>query len=284
MEIHKFDIDLDKRDREVHIEPFGDLHVGNRGCDYEKLTEVRNRIRAQKWRYTMIMGDITDAIFPFPSELRFEMDSLDPRFLVSPQDDESPEEWAIGIIDRQYNWVKRFLAPIREKILLLHSGNHDAKLRKYHHRDWARALAHSLGVKYAAGVCMTRLNLRYNGERVCWVDMNSAHGAFGGRTAGGSLTRMKELSSAYVADIYFRGHTHRLIDNKDRKFRLIEDIGGALKLVNLSTAFVSVGSFLDSHKLGYTSYAEEKDYLPLRVGTATVTIKPTMPPKVYVHE
>ena len=278
MDTHVYTIQLDKPSRLVHIEPLGDLHIGSRSCDKKKMFEVRDRIKNDKWIYTIVMGDITDAIFPHPLEARFSMDVLDPEFFLPPSEDDDLTEYGIGIIDYQYEYARKLLDPIKDKIIALHSGNHDWKLVKYHHRDWARSLANNLGVKYAKGMCMTRVRFTCKDKLLWSIVINSHHGSFGGQTDGGNLTKLVQLMTGWEADLYLRGHSHRLFDAK-RIRKYVDEEGN---LVDKTIILASVGSFTDTYKMGYTSYGEERDYLPLRVGTTTITVNP-LEKKIYSH-
>src|SRR5207245_980932 len=90
---------------------------------------------------------------------------------------------------------------------------------------------------------------------------------FGGRRFGGHINRIEDMSSGYDADIYLRGHTHQMGYSK----RKIETFNG-----EKTKYFAAVGSFLNGHMEGATSYAEEFDLLPLPTGTISFSINPSL--------
>jgi hypothetical protein len=99
----------------INVEPLSDIHIGSKFFDKVKFMEVRDRIRDNPTRYTFIMGDIFDSTLP---DNKF--------FDVETQDPELPT------IEDQFQWILKALMPIRHKILGVHTGNHDERVRLKH--------------------------------------------------------------------------------------------------------------------------------------------------------
>lgn len=237
-----------KKGEKFVIEPMCCIHLGNVGHDEDKFSERVNAIMDDPNRYTVLMGDLHDAIYPSANEKRYDPDTIDARYWP-PQNG--------------YNHLEEIFKPMADagKILGVSEGNHDRALWKRFGHNYIKQFSDNLDVPYLGIVWF--LKLRFPNDK-SWV-INGAHGRFGGRRFGGNINRIEDMSSGYDADIYLRGHTHQMGYSKRR----IETFDGYR-----TKYFAAVGSFLDGFKDGATSYAEEFDLLPLPTGTISFSIDP----------
>ena len=58
----KWNIELEKKDDIVHLEPLSDIHIGHAGFDEELYKKRIKAIAKDKHRYTLFLGDQLDAI------------------------------------------------------------------------------------------------------------------------------------------------------------------------------------------------------------------------------
>lgn len=235
------------------IEPLCCLHVANVAFDEELFLETVRRIKQNKNRYTIILGDLHDSIYPNNNEHRYDPDVIDYRF------------WPP---DLGYEWLRKKLKRISNKIIGIHTGNHDDKLRilSANHNFVKEDVCKPLKVKYLNGEAFTKLILLTKDKQYSYI-INSAHGSGNSTTLSGAFHKLEKLPSGIYADIYLRGHTHQI--GSARKVAYYWKYN---HLIKKRIILVSVGSFFDSFKLNKTSYAERKDYLPTDMGTVTIIL------------
>ena len=95
----------------AHIEPLGDIHVGNPACDEQKFIQRVEAIKKDKNRYWIGMGDYVDNIRPWK------------RGVVD-------KRWETNLLAGEADWVaqwERFVEivePITNKCLGFLWGNH----------------------------------------------------------------------------------------------------------------------------------------------------------------
>src|SRR6266487_1064426 len=206
------------KESDVMIEPISDVHAGARFHDKKKFAEVVKRINDDPRRYTFVMGDIFDAT-------TLENKFFDPEACVDPE---------LPTLEHQYQYILNILAPLarKGKILGVHCGNHDERLRIRHFQDFVLRLVDELNVVAAAANAPAIKYLKYTGiTRLVFYEkfqtgklMNrgsfnfyTAHGSYSGRRAGGNLNSVQDMERDYSADVYLSGHTHQLFIGKSEK-------------------------------------------------------------------
>lgn len=237
-----------KAGQHFYLEPLACLHVANLCFDEEKFLKRIDAIEKEPNRYTVLMGDLHDAIYPSAGEKRYDPDVIDMRYWP-PQ--------------KGYGHLRDVLQPLasRGKILGISEGNHDRTLWKRFGHNYIKELCDGLDVAHLGVVWFIKLNFP-NGKSYV---INGAHGRYGGGRLGGHMNKVEDLSSGYDADVYLRAHSHQ-IGFSERKMLSFD---GERKKY-----FAVVGSFLDGHKEGISSYAEEYDLLPLTTGTISISFNP----------
>ncbi len=258
----------------ANIEPLSDIHVGSKFHDKTKFAEVIQRIKDDPSRYTFLMGDLFDATLP--DNKFYDQETQDP---------ELPE------LEDQFQYLLKALLPIRHKILGVHTGNHDERIRLRHfdnivlrlvkelNREWIDPALNApkleTPIPYLGYMAITRLvffrKFESGEEHIdSSYDLFTWHGGYSGRRIGGNINNMEDIAAGWSADIYLSGHTHQLGVNK--RIKVAMDQYG--KLQEIVKIFGICGTFMRAYNDGTISYAEIKGYGPQRVGTLTVSIQP----------
>ena len=214
----------------IYVYPIGDVHIGDKNCDYDKLMEYLNWIQKPPDnvpRYAILTGDWCNVAT---------------RHGVSNQLDQDMT------LDEQMSKAFEVLSPITKNILGAVCGNHEDRLRKEAGFDPMRNLCERLNVPYLgySGIIHVRVatmqrirNHRKMPDYVFYVH----HTTGGGGTLGGKINRVEKLSHIVDdADVYIGAHNHFEVlgktgifsyDKKDREIvkreRVFVDSGGFLK-------------------------------------------------------
>lgn len=230
----------------VELYVFSDMHVGDPRFDRRLFEQVRDWILQQPHRYCILNGDIMNAALP---------DSPG-----GPYDDAlNPEE--------QLEWCQREFAPLKERILLVTEGNHEARIRRRTSIHVLRRLAEHLGVAeryFPEGAFLkVTFGTMHNGKRAAWL-IYATHGASGAQLEGGKALAMARMAEVAFADVYIQSHTHWraafkqavwLPDPRNNCVRLVERL-----FVNSSTL------------LSWGGYAQVKGYKPPALGSPCIRL------------
>lgn len=254
---HKFTINLPKSEEAVNLEAFCCAHVGSIAFDEDKFNTRLKKVKEEENRYMIFLGDAADAIFPSGNEKRYDADTIDLRFYPPV---------------KSYKYFREKLEPLAKagKIVGIHTGNHDDKLRIMSGTDYINDyVCGPLGVKYLNWLAYTNLFIKQGKETSRYV-INSNHGGFTGNRTGGNLNRLEDYGRVYDCDILLRGHTHRIGALKTIRYYYTET--GEIK--ERKQIFATVGSFHKSMVHNVPLYSERKDLPPLKTGTITIKILP----------
>jgi len=238
----------------INLYLVGDVHIP-RGC-IDKFRDVVDEIRCDKNALMIGMGDWIEGIIP-----------SDPRY--------HPEEISRGayrkgkhlnMLQKQYNLFESCVSPISDKILGLHSGNHDENLVKRYSFNELRSICERLDVDYYGnGTVVT--DLRFPADI---IRVQSSHGCGGGVTVGASYNRLERTSKYFEGvDIVAKGHTHKLGVNVSVPPLRFDDNGDLYDDVQFQC---QTGSFLTNYDQGSVSYGERAEYAPLPIGFVKVFI------------
>jgi UDP-2,3-diacylglucosamine pyrophosphatase LpxH len=184
------------------IWPIGDTHLGAIDTNESLLKEHLKKIEEDPNARIIFMGDVGDCITH--RDPRFGAGMWTQRYLQA-----AFEEG--GIPTEVVNHAYELFKPVREKIWVWLSGNHEKTIRKHTDREIGSEIAGALQIPYLA----------YNGFlRVSWKRETSkasaefsttfdlAHGWQGGRRSGAKLNQMELELAESDADIILRGHSH----------------------------------------------------------------------------
>ncbi len=224
-----------------------DMHVGDPLFDEQLFFRVRDWVLAEPNRYVICNGDLMNTA---------TKDSVSDvyRETLNPSD--------------QLRWLKKELAALRDRILCITEGNHEARITRATSINVLEQLAESLGLadRYHPEGVLLKITLgrhRKHKKRVCYT-IYVTHGRGGGALQGGKALRMARLANIAVADVYIMGHTHwkaafkeavYVPDLYNNRVRLVEQT-----FVN-SSALLDWGGYAQVH--GYKPSAKGSPYIRL---------------------
>jgi len=186
--------------KKLYIIPISDVHLGDKHLNMKLLKETLKRIKEEENTYTILNGDFCNFALKNSKSDVYE-------------DDLSPME--------QLNLMLDLIEPIKDKILVISTGNHEDRIKKETNMDVTSLVAKQLGIedRYADG--WWYLYLRFGKKVVgaykpmCY-QITGYHGSGGGRKPGGKANRLQEMSQVVIADIYIMGHTHSPMSMKQQ--------------------------------------------------------------------
>jgi predicted phosphodiesterase len=220
-----------------------DWHLGEDNCDIDLIIKTVEMIKNDPYAYVIVNGDIfNNATKTSISDTYTE--TLPPL-----------EQIKLG---------KRLLEPIKDKILMLNTGNHELRTYKKEGIDLAEILAMELGIckrfgRYGAVLFIRFGTLRKDASRKGNVKKNSysiyaTHGSGGGRREGGKVNRLADLASIVDTDIYIHSHTHMPFVMKNAFLRA-DNRNGAISIVD--KLFVNSGATLN-----FGGYGQQLGFKP----------------------
>ena len=224
---------------EIKILPLSDIHIGSKQVNKIRLNEAIREIRENNNVFTILTGDLIDMT------LKNSIGSVYENELT-------PMQQVEILID--------LLEPIKDKILVVSSGNHERRCEKDTSIDILKLVCGQLGIldRYANSSWYLYL---YFGEKVygrkapmCYT-ICGYHGAGGGRSIGSNLNRLVDISNIAVADLYVMSHTHTPASTK--KCIYIPDYGNKA-LILREMHYLMTNSFLEYNN----SYGETKGFHP----------------------
>ena len=254
MRIETVRIDVDS---EVRLYGFGDWHVGSANCDMGLLYETRRRI-LDEGAYWVMMGDAAECITP-----------KDPRWASGGIDRKLVDARGVDfIVDRQVEWIREFVAPIIDRCLVWHQGNHERKYSEYsgHNPIVEGVLAHyGKASLWCEGSQNTVLEFFHDGSPVGRAVVNSAHGNKTGQFTGSIVHwQMNRLRTYDDVSVLMRGHHHHLFAVKVANIHTTKSKKPRLK--DRVAVILGTGSALKTLEENSASYAEIADYPPVVLG------------------
>lgn len=246
--MYKIKRELKTADKIILV-PFGDVHYGSPACDITTFSGMLKWAEKEDNLYLIGMGDLFDCIL-----------ADDKRYDAS-------QEKGVSFL-KHYEIMKGMLEPVRNKIIGLHSGNHEFTLSKKGYGDPVESICERLGVSYMGYSAFTQLVTKrrfLKGTESNAVVIYSHHGWFAGRKMGGKINNITDLALHWDADIYLAGHSHDLFGVRKVKV----DYNGARKLI-----FCNTGTFLKTAEWDATTYSERAGYPPTKLGIARIEWQP----------
>lgn len=173
----------------------GDLHATAMHADLEMIRSAVGWLGEEENRYAVVPGDIFDTAIKGSVSLDLSeigMSSKDGRHLLA-----------------------RMLEPVKHRILVILSGNHDDRLTRDAGSDEVDALACHLGIGdryFPEGEAFIRLKvgkLKHDPRQSVLYNLYMTHGDAGGRLPGGKANSLLALRNiVHNADVYLNGHGH----------------------------------------------------------------------------
>ena len=213
----------------------GDSHIGTKNFDNIAFKKTIDLIKKDNKARVILMGDLIEAIIP--TDKRFDLDNIDPANITA---------------EKQYFTIRKFLKPIKEKIVCILSGNHEEKLKKLTSFDITHMLSEDLDtidVGYSA-------LLKLSNNKTIFV----THGDSTGTSIQGRIKKLLSIVNNFKRkpDIVCMGHTHalQLINNAYLK----DDLNTGVDYLALT------GSYYKTYIDGEENYGSRKLYSPLPTG------------------
>ena len=233
-------VSLEPKGDKIVLTPFGDIHYGLKQCDFKLVKSYVNWIRKNEDSRVILMGDLIDSATKH---------SRGPQVF---EDDITPQE--------QYDGIIELLMPIKDKIIGLHSGNHEYGIYRDTGVDLSKMMAKELSCPYLGYSCFSRIKIGKQNYIVY-----STHGSSGSTLPHTKIKKCLDLSASFNADIFLYGHTHDL-DSRIEEYREIDLKNKCVKIKK--KMFVLTGHFIDYEG----SYGEQKNYRPAKKGSPKIKL------------
>ncbi len=230
----------------IKIHTLADWHIGDNACDLTTIKDQIQAIKDCKQSYAICNGDLmNNATKTSVSDCYAE--SIPPM--------------------EQLQTLCELLEPIKDKILIITQGNHEARTYRNDGIDLTALMAKQLGIydRYVreGGVLFLRLGECLHGRRdhrdnnlyrqVCY-SIYVTHGSGGGKKVGGKANVLVDKASIVDADIYIIGHHHTPFVTRQSYFRT--------DLRNNAIAKVDKLFVCTASKLEYGGYGETFGFAP----------------------
>lgn len=181
----------------ITIIPIADVHIGDKLSNLKLLKEALQRIKEEPDTYTIINGDLCNMALK-NSKSDVYSDGLTPM--------------------EQVLTATELLEDIKNKILVISTGNHEDRTIKETNIDVTRLIAKQLGIEDRYADAWWYLYLTFgkdNKGRAITYGITGIHGYGGGRKSGGKINRLEDMSQVVIADLYLMSHTHKPISTKN---------------------------------------------------------------------
>lgn len=220
------------------VVPSGDWHIGSGDCDIEKLKAHIRWLNETDCRI-ILMGDLLEFATSTSVGSGWAMQTQNPQ--------------------EQIDAIYLLLEPLKNKILLMLTGNHEERARKSTGLDPTKILADRLGVTYAGYACM--VYVRVGTENYVMHVQHGSSGAMYLRTKMQAL--MKTADFIDGVDVFCMGHVHELGTAAQEYFVYDKRMKARKKRTR---HFVLTGHYLE-----YGGYAEMKNMAPGKSGSPNIT-------------
>lgn len=243
------------RDIEVlELHTFADEHIGDDNCDLPRLKERIEYVANTPNAYCILNGDI-----------------LDYASRSSIGDIETREFNIMGQLEK----AVELFSPIKDKIICITNGNHEARGYRKEGLDISKMIAIQLGLsnRYSPTSAMIFLHFgtsaknqgRGRGHSSQLYTIYVLHGSGGGRKEGAKAIRLADMASIVDADIYIHSHTHLPMVMKQGFFRTNRR---SSTVENVTKLFVNTAA-----NLNYGGYGEAGEFKPTSKDTPVIYLK-----------
>ena len=228
--------DLSREFKSIKVIALSDFHIGDQLCNLKLIKEVLQEVKDSDNTFIILNGDlINNATKNSVSDVYGEQ--------------LTPMESIVKLCD--------LLEPIKDRILVIHPGNHENRTYKEDGIDIIRLVAKQLGIedRFSEGWWYLYLTLGLGDKgRPVMYTLTGVHGYGGGKKPGGKINNLVGMSDKVIADVYVMGHTHTPIMTRNTIFT--PDFQHRT-LVKRDKYYLMTNSFLD-----YGGYGEMLGYTP----------------------
>lgn len=223
----------------IELHTFSDWHIGDKHCRINAIKEEINDIVENPNAYVICNGDL--------------MNNATTASVSDTYAEKIPPMEQLGVLCE-------LLYPIKNKILLITQGNHEARTYRTDGVDLTAVVAQQLGIfdKYVreGGVLFLRFGKQSerNHARKVRYSIYASHGSGGGKKEGGKLNALAEMAGIVDCDIYLHSHTHLPLIMKQNFFRV--------DVCNNSVAEVEKLFVNTASQLNYGGYGQTYGFKP----------------------
>lgn len=225
----------------VEIHTLSDWHIGDIYSQEKEIREELSIIAADPHAFVICNGDL--------------MNNATKSSVSDCYAEDIPPMEQIAI-------VTNLLEPIKDKIIMLTQGNHEARTYRDDGIDLTYLVAKQLGIadRYTrnGGLIFFRfgndkIKYKHHTSKICYI-IYSIHGSGGGRKEGAKAIRLADMASIVDADVYIHSHTHLPMILKESYYRVSPSNSSVAKVDKL---FVNTAS-----KLDYGGYGQAYEFKP----------------------
>lgn len=177
--------------KEVEVIAISDVHYGNPLFSLPHFIWVIEYIQSRDNVFVLLNGDLCEAAIRTSKGDIF-------RQVGTPQD--------------QRDWIIEKLYPIKERIMGITDGNHEARIYGDTGIDLTKDIATTLDAPYRETGLPIRLYFGDNAEghpgRQHQTEIYAQHGYGGARTNAAKAVKVERMSTFVNADVYFMSHDH----------------------------------------------------------------------------
>ena len=240
-------VDLSKDLKELDICIFSDEHIGDPHSNINYLKERIEYVKNNPNVYAILNGDLMDNATKTSISDTYSQE-------YNPQ--------------QQMDMLVELFKPIKNKILCITQGNHEARTYKKEGIDIMKNVAGRLGLdnRYSPEAVLLFLRFGKNSkQRKQLYTFYVTHGSGGGRKEGAKAIRLADLACIVDADVYVHAHTHLPMIFKEDYVRVYETTTSTTTVTKL---FVNT-----SGNLNYGGYGEVIGCKPASVDKPVVHLR-----------
>lgn len=229
---------LDKNPDSLKVYVFSDWHIGDAACNVKEISALIERVANDDNAVVVCNGDLmNNATKTSVSDSYAEV--------IPPM--------------KQVEMLTQLLEPIKDKIVFMTQGNHEARTYFNDGIDLTQVVALNLGIEknYSreGGLLLVRFGeTAKSPSRKMIYSIYTTHGSGGGRKEGSKAIRLADMASIIDADIYIHSHTHLPMILKEDFYRVHLSNRTVEKVTKL---FVNT-----SAKLDYSGYGQRNEFKP----------------------
>jgi predicted phosphodiesterase len=238
-------IDLAEDLKQIEVHTLADLHLGDKHCDNKLIQERIRYIQETPNAYVILNGDLMN-------------NATKTSISDSYAENLTPMQQIGQAVD--------LLTPIKDKILSIQSGNHEARTYRKEGIDLTEVMAREMQLadKFSSTSSLIFLRMGWNEyrKRKQWYTLYAIHGSGGGRKEGAKAIRLADMASIVDADIYIHSHTHLPMVMKQAFYR-VDTSNNNVNCVD--KLFVNTAATLD-----YGGYGEAFEFKPASKDTPVI--------------
>ena len=257
----KAEYPTDWEDANIYV--CADWHIGDQHCDMQAVKSQIAQIQNDPHGLCILNGDLIN------TALKTSVSDIYGEVLA-------PMEAITQLVD--------LLSPIKDKIIGVTTGNHEARVYRNDGVDIMRLVCRQLDVedRYNPDGVLIFLRLGTQSPTKKGAAYNSTgkvernprqlftiyvtHGSGGGRKEGGKAIRLADMAAVVDSDIYIHAHTHLPMIMRESFYRT-STANNTARLVD--KLFVNTASFLD-----YGGYGQAQEFKPSSKLTPTIHLNP----------